>query len=340
LSSHSLKIIGTIHSADDESDTGDFYRLSSRLWGALPECISNRNYFHDGVEIAVRANWSSVQFLASEANRIAQASIAASEVGLFRWLESFPTKVEIPVEVAVNGKSDLSEYDWFPSFFVENYLYDVFIILNLALPGVADLMNLRIQRDANKDPSTPIRLASYYLYTAYEQGGEWPYITEIDVSLVESWYTSFRQGISQIPNSPLERAIFAMLHVCRSDGRPEDVVWLFHALESLLQTRVGENFSALVDRLILVLNPNAKQEAHMKSKLREMYNHRSGFVHGGLKIIHPMHNEVMDHRVSDAYDSTIQLSLYGIKLLIACFQHYAKNGWLDVGFRTVADIRK
>jgi hypothetical protein len=42
-----------------------------------------------------------------------------------------------------------------------------------------------------------------------------------------------------------------------------------------------------------------------------------------------MHREVMDRRVDDAYGSTIQLSQYGIKLLVACFQHYAKKwlGW-------------
>jgi hypothetical protein len=50
LISYDLTIIGKFYLADDNSENGKFYHLSSRLWASLPENISNRIYFHDGVE--------------------------------------------------------------------------------------------------------------------------------------------------------------------------------------------------------------------------------------------------------------------------------------------------
>lgn len=333
-------IVGNFYLGDDESERGDFFRWNEELWASLPTGIQVRNYTHEGVEVSITANWESVRILTHEANRILQLSIIASQGDLFKWLEPIPGEIEVPVTVELKGKNNRSEFDWYCSVFIENYLYDVFTILNFALPGAADFLNLKVLNDANKIVVSRMRLSSYYLHVAFTNSDEWPILRKIDIKVVEKWYSVVRQGVSQVPDSPLERAIFAMLHVCRSDGRPEDIVYLFYAFESLLQTRVGENFSALIDRLTLILCPNAEQEARMKKRLREMYNHRSSFVHGGLMIIHPMHNEVMDNRVNDSYTSTIDLSLYGIKLLIACFQNYVQNDWCDLDFRTVVEPNK
>lgn len=332
-----LKIVGKFHLPDDETEGGDFFRLNAELWTSLPSSISNRVYIHDNVEVSVSANWESVRVLTHEANRILQSSIVASKSALFEWLEPIPSDIEVPVTVIIKGKNSLSGYDRYPSVFVENYIYDVFTILNLALPGAADFMNLAVHSDAKGVVVQPTKIGSYYLYMAYATSDEWPFLAKIDAEIVEKWYSVVRCGISQVPDSPLEQAIFAMLHVCKSDGRPEDIIWLFYAFESLLQTRVGENFAALVDRLALILCPNAGQEARMRKRLREMYTHRSSFVHGGLKIIHPMHNEVMDRRVDDSYTSTIDLSQYGIKLLMACLQKYVRNDWYNVCFRTAVE---
>ncbi|MDQ4628660.1 hypothetical protein [Janthinobacterium lividum] len=335
--SHNLKILGTFHMANDETEDGNYFLLNSEIWAALPKNISRRVYFHEGVEIVVSANWNSAVMISAEVNRITKNSIAASGDGLFEWLEPFPSNLEVPVNVVMSGENNLLNLDWYPIFFVDNYLYDVFMMLNLALPGSADFMNLRIQSDTSETPTLPTRLSPYYFHAAYSERDEWPFLSEVGIETIEKWYSDVRKNVSQIPESPLERALFSVLHVCRSDGRPEDIIWIFHALESLLQTRVGENFSALVERLTLVLSPDAKQESVMKKKLREMYSHRSSFVHGGLAIIHPMHNEVIDCRAGDAYISTIELSKYGIKLLLACFQNFARNGWLNVSFRVVLE---
>jgi len=168
-------------------------------------------------------------------------------------------------------------------------------------------------------------LSAYYFEAAYQRN-EWPRVQRIDLAIVCDWFKQVRNGFSQVPNNPIERAVFAMLHVSRSEGRPEDIVWF----ESLFQTRVGENFSALMERICLLLEPNQTEEKHLRKQMRAMYEFRSAFVHGGLSVIHPMHNEVMDRRADDSYGRTVDLSLYALRVLLACLQRYVERGWQDV----------
>lgn len=335
--SHTQTIHGTFHLADDETDDGSFYRQNYHLWSSLPASVVERTYVHHGVRVQIRANWESARHIAAEGNRVLQKSIAASSEGSFTWVESIPHELTVPVEVLICGENSHSMHAWYPRVFVDNYLYDIFTILNVSLPGSADFMNLSVLNENQHSLPEPTQLSPYYLHRAYSDG-EWPILSPVSTSAIAEWYSNVRNSISQIPRNSLERAIFAMWHICRSHGRPEDVVLIFHALEALLQTKVGENFAALVDRLTLILEPDEKQASVMKQKLRAMYNHRSSFVHGGLPIIHPMHHELLDGMVDEVYSSTIELSIYGIKLLIACFQKYARNGWTIVNFKTSMQI--
>jgi hypothetical protein len=46
-----------------------------------------------------------------------------------------------------------------------------------------------------------------------------------------------------------------------------EVVWIFYAFESLLQTKAGENFSSIVRRLCLLLEADSTQSALVKKKV-------------------------------------------------------------------------
>jgi hypothetical protein len=99
--------------------------------------------------------------------------------------------------------------------------------------------------------------------------------------------------------NPMERVLFALLHFSKLDASPMEVVWLFYAFESLLQTNTGENFSSIVRRLCLLLEADVAQATLVKRKMRDLYNIRSAIVHGGFEITHPMHDEGLDERVQD-----------------------------------------
>jgi hypothetical protein len=325
---------GVFHIAADLEFSGDtYYRLNAELWSNLPDSVTTRSYKYENTIITVKADWSDATDLTAKAYEVVRTSLEnEKETGHFEWVGEYPSEITVPITITREGEGD-SRYRHNRAFFVQNYLYDVFFILNLALPGSADLMNLSI-REENKEIASKLELASFYPHSAYTSD-EWPFLATLPVNQVEIWYSSIRSGVSQVPENSVERAIFAMLYICRSDGRAEDIIWLFYAFESLLQTRAGENFSALVDRFRFILQPEKKQESQMKKRLREMYDYRSSFVHGGLKVIHPLHNEQIDFRIDDSYTAIVNLTEYGIQLLLACIQHYIKNDWVDVQFRTI-----
>lgn len=298
------------------------------LWRNLPPSLSERNYSHGDVTINVKVDWTSVIEQLEIDYKLSIAILSSSDLspeGLIRPLED--THATCCVTLLNNTKKK------FHNTFFENilkcFLYDFFLILNLSLPGSVDFYNVGIRK---KRTFEPLRLSSYFLQQMADEEAQWPSWKCIDISKVESWYRNIHPHLSQVAKNPSERAIFSLLHICQNDGVPEDMIWVFYGLESLLKTRVGENFSGLIERMSLLLSPNEKQETRMRKEIRSMYDFRSAFVHGGLPVIHPLHNEVMDTEVNNAYSKNIDLSISGVKFLVACLQKYAEENWESVNF--------
>src|SRR5665647_703428 len=107
---------------------------------------------------------------------------------------------------------------------------------------------------------------------------------------------------------------------------PIEVVWLFYAFESLLQTRAGENFSSIVRRLCLLLDADEKQAVFVRKKMRDLYDIRSAIVHGGLEITHPMHDEGTDKRAEKSFMQIMRATDYGHAFLIAAIQKTVLKG--------------
>lgn len=317
------------------------------IWKAIAPIVRERKYQHDSCDIRVQVDWEPVHLLLAEKLQDSLDLISEPPPGYVKeiiYVRMSPEEIEaananreksILAYIEISGENELSNYSWYPDFFVETYLHDLFLILNLALSGSADFLTVTIRGPGYS--TNNLRLSSSNWWGAYQEKDQWPLLTAIDPRVVAAWYYSVRRGFAQVPETSIERAIFAILHVCQSDGRPEDMIWLFYALESLFQTRAGENFSALIDRLILILQPNNEQEKQLRKQLREMYDFRSSFVHGGLSVIHPMHREIMDKRIDDQYRRIIDLSEYGSRLLLACLQRYIQNGWHEVHYRTTVE---
>lgn|SRR5450759_787857 len=331
----------------EDDDNLVHQRSITELWRSLPSSLSSRSFVHEGCDVVVSMDWSPV------GNHFAkQLSSYTLEMPEEDWWKIYSAELRLPANVEISGRSKFSENKWGPEYFVESYLYDLFVILNLALPGSADFLNVGVEsasRDqlelikfsqyasASLEHRERLELSAYYFESEFRKRKHWPTLRAFDPQVVATWYYRVRSGISQVPDTPVERAVFALLHVCRSSGRPEDLVWLFYAFESLFQTRVGENYSALLERLLLLLKPDNEQEKQLRKRFRAMYDYRSSFVHGGLQVIHPMHNEQIDNRIDDQYSKIVELSLYGTRLLLASLQRYIEENWSEVRYKTTIE---
>jgi hypothetical protein len=323
------EIIGYFHLSTNDQPL-ERHAAVIELWQKFEKNAKGIVYIYDDQEITIHANWKPLiahlknHYKFSEKVYSSPKGITKKDFSVIR------KEVSIPVRIKLTEHNKLIH----TSSIAEAYLYDVFMIVNLSIPGAADFLNARINEPKSTHQSD-LRLSSYYFEEPFNDDEKnWPCLQVIDIDTVAKWYNHIRHSFTQIPNSPIEKAIFALLHVCKSDGVPADIIWLFYAFESLFQTRVGENFSSIVERIGLLLEPNAKQEKHMRKQLRLMYDYRSKFVHGGLAVIHPMHNEQLDKRVNDEYGTTIELSIYGTRLLVVCIQKFAEKNWTALAFKT------
>ena len=154
----------------------------------------------------------------------------------------------------------------------------------------------------------------------------------LDPVEVVAWIRAVNPTVTQRAESGTRRALFAIYHMCHSEGRIDFVVWLFTALESLLSTKVGENFSGMVRRASLVLGLDKSETKHLSTRLRKLYDLRSSFVHGGYAVAHPLHYEAIDRRLDKDYAEVLELSKYGFSVLAAILQAMVMNKRLSLAF--------
>lgn len=328
------KIVGVFgHEADELFPDYDGAIIS--VWRDLINNMSTRSYQHQGCSVSVDCDFSPL--LPMLANRRASKSrfLENPKTAPDDWWKIFTEKVQCISTVSIAGSNELSQYGWYAAFFAESHLYDLFLVLNLALPGSANFHSVRVSSSDEKFHEE-LDLSSFYFEDAWvnSNNGVWPALDALPVKSVSRWFQNVRPGFNQLPESAIERALFALLHISRRDGRLEDIIWLFYAFESLFETRPGENFSALLDRLCLVLEPPDEIRPRLKKELRRLYDYRSAFVHGGLQVIHPHHREVMDRRVDKEYGDIVNLSLRWTHIMLACLQRIVRHEWTELKFQT------
>lgn len=233
----------------------------------------------------------------------------------------------------VDGENDLSKYPWYAQFFVEYYIYEVFTVANLACPGAAEFLNIAIDAGESTN-ATNLRLSGFYFgdWAIESLRGAKPAAKILSVDSAIDWFHAVNPHVTQKAENNTQRALFALYELCRSDGQIDFVLWLFNALESLLATRVGENFSGVVRRASLLLELDHKGTEYLNKRLRKLYNLRSAFVHGGYEIAHPLHREPIDERLDDDSSELLELGIYGFSVLASLLQAMVERNIKELRF--------
>lgn len=242
-------------------------------------------------------------------------------------LSEFPQEVaKIKIAAKTTQVGTHSKNAHIAEYSALSFLHDAFLILNLSAPGCCDFYRASLQTE---NTSSDISMSNFYfeisLLRSFDQ--DWPQLTMLRLDQTIPWFKTVRSNAEQIPQNPMEKALFALLHISRLEMTPIVVIWIFYALESLLQTKVGENFSSMINRLCLLLELNERQIKVLRKNFRALYDIRSSLVHGGFEVSHPLHNEQMDDRLNKNYDRWSDAAEYGCTLLIAAIQKSILLGW-------------
>lgn len=218
----------------------------------------------------------------------------------------------------------------------ENVVYDSFFMMNIAAPSSCNFYRAMLLGD-KIEPNVSLSHHAFELLHLVSLKEKWPSIAFLNLDRVIVWYRAVRQGALQIPSNPMERVLFSLFHISKIDMSPVEVVWLFYAFESLLQTSVGQNFALIVKRLCLLLEADDKQSSLVRKLMRDLYDLRSAIVHGGYQITHPMHDAGLDKRVMDSFVRETRATDYGYALLISAVQKAIVKGWKYPRFAEVIE---
>jgi hypothetical protein len=308
-SKYTLVIRKTGRSASDEGwETIEPAHV--KLWECAAILLAERTAIHKEQSFTVHFDWSPM--LRRQKRHLAAMNYFFT--GPEKSLDERARKADFPMSPTrvVVRSQDFS--------IAQNVIHDLFLIMNLAGPGCFDLYGASLLGVGRHN--TDISLSNYHFEAALlvQASDKWPTSRILELSKVIAWYDSVRTNASQIPENQMEKVLFALLHISNTDTSPMVVIWLFYAFESMLQTRVGENFSAIVNRIGLLLNADEEQARLIRKKMRALYDVRSAIVHGGFEVIHPMHDGSLDKRADDDFGDLLQALNYGYALLLASVQ--------------------
>jgi hypothetical protein len=164
------------------------------------------------VEIS-RTEWSETDIWSSARELLRERMYGGVRVGA-DWsvmAESGPS-VRVPLEVT-DERQDGDARD-LPAY-VELFLHDVFLILNIAAPGSFGGTIAAAKRELSLDP----RL---FLYAGMDA---------LPLQDVLAWYDSLELGTSQLATSPMARALFHLLHL--SSGPEDDVMTVLRLAQAV-----------------------------------------------------------------------------------------------------------
>jgi hypothetical protein len=305
-------------------------------WKMAIKLLRSQTYAIDGLRVNVEVDWRPVLTRLYRDYDVMKVHypVAGKSEGHERWLfSSRPVRVNATVTSEFKTKS--SKGNPRSQAFAESFIYDFFLMMNISAPGSCNFSQATLQSDEKRSPRSSIGkflLSEIYFDFAFflARADGWPTLTVLPLDTVVRWYSSIRSGVTQIPMNRMEKVLFAMFHIAAyTEPSPAEVIWVFNAMETLFDTKVGENFRVLVERINLLLSPKPKQYKLLRTKLRELYNLRSAFVHGGLEVAHPMHNEVLDRRVNARVRNQMGAAGFGFEVLLASLQIVINNGWRE-----------
>lgn len=328
--SFTLMVSASVRSLSDEN-WALTEPLHVELWNSAAHLLRERTIVLENLTCKVMMDWTP---LAQRYGRHYQAMKYLHEDYPAKFDERirkarFPRRAsKVPIIVVADAKDTGRS-----QAVAASVINDVFLIMNIAAPGSCNFSRARLARE---DGENDVEISlSNYLFEEHLTSGKWPFARSVDLQKVISWYYLVRQGVAQLPSNDIERALFALLHLAKLDGDAVSVVWLFYALESLLQTRVGENFSATVRRLSLLLDANVEQSGIIKRELRKLYDVRSAIVHGGFEVLHLMMHSLLDKRTDDAFGKLLGMMEFGHAALIAAMQKLVESGRIELRFDEV-----
>jgi hypothetical protein len=297
-------------------------------WNGISKAYSSVEFScRDKEQVCICIDWSPAVAYASKCKELYSRSAEEVHKTLINERGFFERSIVCSATVQI--ESDVANREpWWGGNYLRQLLYEIYLVANLSTPGCFNLYRSFIKvpgLDPAESPfaQTELELSEYPFEQAWHetQSTSWVKVGFLPFGDVYRWYKQFQLGLRQVAKSPVEKALFALLHLGRNSFlEPEATLWLASALEAIFDTPNGSSFHFLHKRISALLNVDSKQEATLKKQLREFYNVRNRFAHGGGEICHPIANEFGDPHIDQVSRRTIEANNFACGILLGSIQ--------------------
>lgn len=208
-------------------------------------------------------------------------------------------------------------------------IHDSYLILNITVPGTFSAAQIRVESERYPYP-VPMRSELFEDAWIVAIHQHWPPIAPLQVGDVAKWYDRLGIGTTQVATSRIAKALFSTYHasqIVRED--PTVVIWLAQCLESLFGVPAALSRNILQARAFALFGEPVKTKLVMK-ELKEFYEARNSFAHGGAAILHPLANEILDEAVDEALVRWLQPAEFAASLVVAALQRHVQEGLQEI----------
>jgi hypothetical protein len=314
-----------------------------QVWDEISKIVSSADFYFNDHKVILTVDWGNTLDGFRYLMEFEQALYSMPDSKKANeHLNSYKTP-EILIQFHIEGaKDEIEELGC-----ITNFLYHVFLAINLSLPGACDF------RDALVYPKTPDaetsqRYNNHFPYhvdlftTIFEYGLDssiemkWPLISAIPLTDVWLWLQRVDHLTSSNAKTSAQKALYALLHCCLIPIKPYsdliELVWFAHAMESLYETPSDAILKTLRERIFLLLGEPVENGKKIRKLINQFYDLRSSFVHGDYEILKPSWLSIESSILAYDREGRDKSKFLIASILIATLQKMILNSWSGLLF--------
>ena len=293
-----------------------------KVWADVAQVLSVRSYRRANRIIRIEVDWSSLVTEMQRLARYTQREIEAMSPKARQKAVQGKNIVRIAYRIEHKSGRNVT------SALLRYFLYEIFLIVNIAAPGAFSAYEAQITGDWSEEP---FGLSGELFEEAWfcSLDNSWPPIESLSVATVASWYRALMPGVTDIAMARLPKALYSLLHASvLSVVEPTSLLWLAQCMESLFEVPSALSRNVLQARTFALLGTPPNQKAAAK-QLRAFFEARNSFAHGGADVVHPIGDRLSDAVVEAFLDTWMEPAAFGASVIVATLQQHAKNAWRE-----------
>ncbi len=331
----------TLRSIGPDNVEGDHIICNSALkaWDAAQNLLDSYTFSVEGGQVIVKVDWQPMRDMYEEYNEF----LWRTEQGIYTEEEVFAifdqrggvtwNRAIIDAQVVILPNQD-SLKESRAGAYLSAFLLHAFLAMNLSAPGSFSLNRASYPVESRiLDEETLIYFDEAFEFAWYQSlEAQWPHIGYIPLNQVCEWLGGLNLGIRQVATTRTETALFALLHACSSERALNSLMWLAHTLEALYDSPYVSISKVLKERIGLFLGVPDDKQNYLRKSLNALYEVRSAFVHGRMRVTHPLQDDLLDPDIVQANNNVPKAVDFAYLMSVATLQEMIRKNWKEIRF--------